>query len=109
MRYKKTLKEETKKQKLNRLKLEHWKWIKSLGVAINLKTGKIKNIFKGYSLPDYKVRNSVPLGNRIPGACVKRKIVMAQLPEGKTISIGYNKGTYQVVDKSDFKSMGRKI
>jgi hypothetical protein len=51
----------------------------------------------------------VPLGNRIPGVCVKRKVVMAQLPEGKTISIGYNKGTYQVVDKSDFKSMGRKI
>ena len=100
---------EIKKEKLNKLRLKHWKWIKSLCVNISLKTGKIKNVFKGYSLPDYKVRNSVPLGNRIPGVCVKRKVVMAQLPEGKTISIGYNKGTYQVVDKSDFKSMGRKI
>ena len=109
MRFKRILKEETKKQKLNRLKLEHRKWIKSLGVSINLKTGKIKNVFKGFKLPDYEVKNSVPLGNRIPGICVKRKVVMAQLPEGKTISIGYNKGTYQVVDKSDFKSMGRKI
>ena len=109
MRFKRILKEETKKQKLNRLKLEHRKWIKSLGVSINLKTGKIKNVFKGFKLPDYEVKNSVPLGNRIPEVCVKRKVVMAQLPEGKTISIGYNKGTYQVVDKSDFKSMGRKI
>ena len=109
MRFKRILKEETKKQKLNRLKLEHWKWIKSLGVSINLKTGKIKNVFKGFKLPDYEVKNSVPLGNRIPGICVKRKVVMAQLPEGKTISIGYNKGTYQVVEKSDYKSIGRKI
>jgi hypothetical protein len=31
------------------------------------------------------------------------------LPAGKTIGIGYNKGTYQVVDSSDFKTMGRKI
>lgn len=109
MRFKRILKEETKKEKLNRLKLKHWKWIKSLGVNISLKTGKIKNSFKGFDMPSLKVRNSVPLGDRIPGACVKRKVIMAQLPEGKTISIGYNKGTYQVVDKSDFKSMGRKI
>ena len=30
------------------------------------------------------------------------------MPEGKTIGIAYNKGNYQVVDKTDFKTMGRK-
>jgi len=31
------------------------------------------------------------------------------LPAGKTIGIAYNKGAYQVVDSSDFKTMGRKV
>ena len=33
--------------------LKHWKWIKSLGVNICLKTGKITSKFAGYDIPDY--------------------------------------------------------
>jgi hypothetical protein len=32
-----------------------------------------------------------------------------KLPAGKTISIAYNKGNYQVVDIADIKTMGRKV
>ena len=69
---------------------------------------------QGFERPDYTLdingikRNSIPTSDRIPGACVKRPQPKVQLPEGKTIGIAYNKGNYQVVDKADFKSMGRK-
>ena len=39
---------------------------------------------------------------------LKRQQPKIQLPEGKTIGIAYNKGNYQVVDKADFNTMGRK-
>ena len=39
----------------------------------------------------------------------KRNKPKVQLPEGKTIGIAYNKGNYQVVDATDFKTMGRKV
>ena len=70
---------------------------------------------QGFDRPDYTLdingikRNSIPTSDRIPGACVKRSKPKVQLPAGKTIGIAYNKGNYQVVDKKDFKSMGRKI
>ena len=69
---------------------------------------------QGFERPDYTLdingiqRNSIPTSDRIPGACVKRPQPKVQLPEGKTIGIAYNKGNYQVVDKADFNSMGRK-
>ena len=69
---------------------------------------------KGFDLPNLQLdinglkRNSIPTSDRIPGACVKRTLPKVQLPEGKTIGIAYNKGNYQVVDKTDFKTMGRK-
>ena len=69
---------------------------------------------KGFELPNLQLdinglkRNSMPTSDRIPGACVKRTLPKVQLPEGKTIGIAYNKGNYQVVDKTDFKTMGRK-
>ena len=69
---------------------------------------------QGYERPDYTLdinglpRNSIPTSDRIPGACVKRTLPKVKLPEGKTIGIAYNKGNYQVVDKTDFKTMGRK-
>jgi len=53
-------------------------------------------------------RNSIPTSDRIPGACIKRQQPKIQLPEGKTIGIAYNKGNYQIVDKADFNTMGRK-
>ena len=70
---------------------------------------------KGFDLPNLQLdinglkRNSIPTSDRIPGACVKRTLPKVQLPVGKTIGIAYNKGNYQVVDATDFKSMGRKI
>ena len=69
---------------------------------------------QGFERPDYTLdinglpRNSIPTSDRIPGACVKRTVPKVKLPEGKTIGIAYNKGNYQVVDKTDFKTMGRK-
>jgi len=66
-------------------------------------------------MPDYTLdingikRNSIPTSDRIPGACIKESKPKVQLPEGKTIGIAYNKGNYQIVDKADFKTMGRKI
>ena len=74
----------------------------------------IMKTYKGFNLPNLQldinglVRNSIPTSDRIPGACVKRPQPKVQLPEGKTIGIAYNKGNYQVVDKADFNSMGRK-
>tara|TARA_B100000475_G_C14727658_1_gene200436 strand:+ start:223 stop:492 length:270 start_codon:yes stop_codon:yes gene_type:complete len=75
---------------------------------------KFTRTLLGFNLPDYTLdihglkRDSIPTSDRIPGACTKRQMPKVQLPEGKTIGIAYNKGNYQVVDKSDFKSMGRK-
>ena len=70
---------------------------------------------QGFDRPDYTLdingikRNSIPTSDRIPGACVKRSKPKVQLPAGKTIGIAYNKGNYQVVDATDFKTMGRKV
>ena len=70
---------------------------------------------QGFERPDYTLdinglpRNSIPTSDRIPGACVKRTLPKVKLPEGKTIGIAYNKGNYQVVDATDFKTMGKKI
>ncbi len=69
----------------------------------------------GFERPNYTLdinglpRNSIPTSDKIPGACVKRTTPKVTLPEGKTIAQAYNKGNYQVVDKSDFKTMGKKI
>ena len=74
----------------------------------------IMKTYRGFNLPNLQldinglVRNSIPTSDRIPGACVKRTLPKVKLPEGKTIGIAYNKGNYQVVDKTDFKTMGRK-
>ena len=74
----------------------------------------IMKTYRGFNLPNLQldinglVRNSIPTSDRIPGACVKRQQPKIQLPEGKTIGIAYNKGNYQVVDKADFNTMGRK-
>ena len=67
------------------------------------------------TMPDYTLdingqkMNSIPTSDKISGSCTKRSLPKVTLPAGKTIGIGYNKGTYQVVDSSDFKTMGRKV
>ena len=76
---------------------------------------KFKESLLGFNLPDLSLdinglkRTSVPTSDKISGACIKKTTIKVKLPEGKTISQAYNKGGYQVVDKSDFKSMGKKI
>jgi len=76
---------------------------------------EFKDSLSGFKLPDLTLdinglkRNSIPTSDRIPGACVKRTLPKVTLPEGKTIGLAYNKGNYQVVDKSDFITMGRKV
>jgi hypothetical protein len=98
----------TKKEKLEKLRKDHYKYIKSLGVDIDLDTGKINNTFEGYDMPDLKCRPSIPTSDRIVGD-TKKRIYPTQIPTGKTISVAYNKGPYMVVDAKDFKTMGRKV
>ena len=98
----------TKKEKLEKLRKDHYKYIKSLGVDIDIDTGKINNIFEGYDMPDLKCRPSLPTSDRIVGD-TKKRIYSTQIPTGKTISVAYNKGPYMIVDAKDFKTMGRKI
>tara|TARA_B100000609_G_scaffold194125_1_gene186329 strand:+ start:293 stop:580 length:288 start_codon:yes stop_codon:yes gene_type:complete len=92
-----------KKKKTNKQR-----WLK-----INRET--FTRTLKGFDLPDYTKdingiqRNSIPTSDRIPGACTKKQQPKVQLPEGKTIGIAYNKGNYQIVDSTDFKTMGKKI
>ena len=92
-----------KKKKTNKQR-----WLK-----INRET--FTRTLKGFELPDYTAdingiqRNSIPTSDRIPGACTKKQQPKVQLPEGKTIGIAYNKGNYQIVDSTDFKTMGKKI
>ena len=99
----------TKKERLKQAKIKHYKWIKSLGVDIDLETGKVNNTFEGFELPNLKnSRPSLPTSDRIIGD-TKKRIYSTQLPVGKTISVAYNKGPYMIVDSKDFKTMGRKI
>jgi len=98
----------TKKEKLEKLRKDHYKYIKSLGVDIDIDTGKINNIFEGYDMPDLKCRPSLPTSDRIVGD-TKKRVYSTQIPTGKTISVAYNKGPYMIIDAVDFKTMGRKV
>ena len=97
-----------KKEKLENLKKKHNRYIKSLGVNIDVDTGKIESGFDGYPLPDLSCRPSLPTSDNIAGVGLKKKYA-TQVPAGKTISVAYNKGPYMIVDDKDFKTMGRKI
>ena len=101
----------TKREQLELVKSQYHKWLAKLGLNVNLKTGHIiksKRVSKNLDTSMYKVRDSIPTSDRIVGNTYRR-YYSTSLPEGKTISIAYNKGGYQVVDAKDFKSMGRKI
>ena len=106
------MKQLTSKQRIRLAKLQHYKWLKSLGLKVNMKTGHIIKRFKeekgDLDLSHLKVRDSIPCSNNIGGSTAKR-VYATQLPAGKTISVAYNKGPYMVVDAKDFKTMGRKI
>ena len=101
----------TKREQIELAKNRHYKWLTSLGLRVNMKTGHIiksKRVSKELDTSYLKVRNSIPTSDRIVGDTYRR-YYSTTLPAGKTISVAYNKGAYQVVDAKDFKSMGRKI
>ena len=101
----------TKREQFELVKKDYHKWLGTLGLNINVKTGHIiksKRVSKPLDISMYKVRDSIPTSDRIVGNTYRR-YYSTSLPEGKTISIAYNKGGYQVVDAKDFKSMGRKV
>ena len=97
-----------RKKKLENLKKKHNRYIKSLGVNIDVDTGEIMSSFEGYPLPDLSCRPSLPTSDNIAGVGLKKKYA-TRVPAGKTISVAYNKGPYMIVDDKDFKTMGRKI
>ena len=97
-----------RKKKLENLKKKHNQYIKSLGVDIDVDTGEINNQFEGYPFPDYSCRPSPPTSDNISGTTTKR-YYSNTIPEGKTISVAYNKGPYMVVNKKDLKTAGRKV
>jgi hypothetical protein len=88
----------TNKQRLQLAVTQYRKWLKSLGLKRH----------KGFDMPNYKTKDSIPTSDRIVGDTYKRTYA-TKLPAGKTIGIAYNKGAYQVVDSTDIKTMGRKI
>ena len=101
----------TKREQIELVKSNYHKWLQSLGLKVNLKTGHIiksKRVSKTLDKNMYKVRDSIPTSDRIVGSTYRR-YYSTSLPAGKTISVAYNKGGYQIVDAKDFKSMGRKI
>lgn len=100
----------SKRKLIQIAKNKHYKWLTSLGLKVNMKTGHIiksKRVSKDLDRDMYKVRDSIPTSDRIVGNTYRR-YYSTNLPAGKTISIAYNKGGYQVVDAKDFKTMGRK-
>jgi hypothetical protein len=93
-----------KKERLQKAKKDHYKWIRSLGVDIDISTGKINAEFVGNPFPNYKSdRVTPPTSDKICGIGAKKYYPTLILPEGKAISIAYNKGAYQIVDKEDLK------
>ena len=97
-----------KKEKLENLKKQHNRYIKSLGVNIDVDTGEIFSSFEGYDFPDLSCRPSLPTSDNIAGVGLKKQYA-TRIPAGKTISVAYNKGPYMLIDDKDFKTMGRKI
>ena len=75
---------------------------------IDIDSGEILQQRHGTPMPSYKCRQSPPTSDRISGDTYKRQYT-STIPEGKTISVAYNKGPYMIVDAKDFKTMGKKV
>jgi len=97
-----------KKKKLENLQKKHNQYIKSLGIEIDVDSGEILQQRHGAPMPDYSCRPSLPTSDRISGTTYK-KLYSNTIPEGKTISVPYNKGPYMIVDAKDFSTMGKKV
>ena len=104
------MKKVTKKQKLEFAQKEHRKFLLSVGLNINSRNRVIIKERLGTPFPDLSVKEHYKLSNNISGVGVKKwSPSEPYIPKGKTVGIGYNKGTYQLVDGSDIKTMGRKV
>lgn len=97
-----------KKKKLENLKKTHNQYIRSLGIMIDIDSGEIASQLHGVPMPNYECKPSPPTSDRISGDTYKRQYT-STIPEGKTISVAYNKGPYMIVDSKDFKTMGKKV
>ena len=104
------MKKLTKKQKLQKAQNEHRKFLLSVGLNINSRNRVIIKERLGTPFPDLSTKEHYKLSNNISGVGVKKwSPSEPYIPKGKTVGIGYNKGTYQLVDGSDIKTMGRKV
>ena len=104
------MKKLTKKQRLQIAQKEHRKFLLSVGLNINSQNRVIIKERIGYALPDLSTEELYKTSNNISGICKKRwSPSEPYIPQGKTVGIGYNKGTYQLVDGPDIKTMGRKV
>ena len=57
-------------------------------------------------MPDYSSdRCLIHTSDKITYTSPKKVLPKLDLPEGKAISIAYNKGNYQLVDKEDLKNV----
>jgi len=84
---------------------KHYEYIKSLGVNIDTDTGIITNNFSGYDMPDYTSdRCLIPTSDKITYTSPRKTTPKLDLPKDKVISIAYNKGNYQLIDKEDLKN-----
>jgi len=90
-----------KKERHKKILKDHYNYIKSLGINIDTDTGEIEHYFDGYEMPDLSCRPSPPTSDRIVGPTNKKMYPQLDLPEGKCVTIAYNKGGYQLVDKED--------
>ena len=104
------MKKLTKKQRLQKVQNEHRKFLLSMGLNINAKNKVIIKQRLGTPFPDLSTEEHYKLSNNISGIGRKKwSPSEPYIPKGKTVGIGYNKGTYQLVDGSDIKTMGRKV
>ena len=65
----------TKREQIELVKSNHYKWLQSLGLKVNLKTGHIiksKRVSKTLDRNMYKVRDSIPTSDRIVGNTYRR-------------------------------------
>jgi len=103
------MKKLTKNERLLIAKKEHRKFLLSVGLPIDSKNRVIIKERIGTPFPDLSSREHYALSNNISGVANKKKRPDPYIPAGKTVGIGYNKGTYQLVDGSDIITMGRKV
>tara|TARA_Y100001938_G_scaffold144082_1_gene218056 strand:- start:596 stop:910 length:315 start_codon:yes stop_codon:yes gene_type:complete len=104
------MKKLTKKQRLEIAKKKHRKFLLSVGLPIDIRNRVIIKQRVGTPFPDLSTKEYYKLSNNISGVGLKKwSPSEPYIPEGKTVGIGYNKGTYQLVDGPDIKTMGRKV